>query len=53
MIYTHITTRVAMSENLTITKADEKEKREVTSGNYRGFLRKYFNLDIEIKRLEE
>ncbi|MEX5652362.1 arylamine N-acetyltransferase [Staphylococcus cohnii species complex 1658] len=45
--------RVTMSQNyLTITKGDKKEKTEITAQNYRSILKKYFNLDVTIQRLE-
>lgn len=47
--------RATMSQdNLTLTKTKQhdKEKYEVTRDNYRQFLKEYFGMDVEIKRLE-
>lgn len=42
-----------MSQNhLTLTEKGEKRKIDVTSDNYRQLLKTYFNLDVEIQRLE-
>lgn len=41
------------ANNVTITKGDQKEKIEVTPSNYRDLLKKYFNLDVRIPRLEQ
>ncbi|MFC0138344.1 arylamine N-acetyltransferase [Staphylococcus petrasii] len=46
--------RATMSSNhLTLSKQDNKEKIDVTSDNYRDILKKYFNLDVKIKPLEQ
>ncbi len=39
-------------DNLTLTKQQKKEKYDVTSENYRQFLKEEFNLDVKIDRLE-
>lgn len=45
--------RATMSQNnLTLTKQRDKEKYDVTSENYRQFLKEAFNLDVKINRLE-
>lgn len=45
--------RATMSQNhLTLTEKGEKRKIDVTSDNYRQLLKTYFNLDVEIQRLE-
>ncbi|HHO5062397.1 TPA: arylamine N-acetyltransferase [Staphylococcus aureus] len=45
--------RVTMSQNyLTITKNGKKKKMKITNQNYRSILKKYFNLDVIIHRLE-
>ncbi|MBM6506179.1 MULTISPECIES: arylamine N-acetyltransferase [Staphylococcus] len=45
--------RATMSQdNLTLTKQQKKEKYDVTSENYRQFLKEEFNLDVKIDRLE-
>lgn len=45
--------RATMSQNnLTLTKQRDKEKYDVTSENYRQFLKEEFNLDVKINRLE-
>ncbi|WP_458645581.1 arylamine N-acetyltransferase family protein [Staphylococcus pseudintermedius] len=47
------TGRVTMSQsNLTVTDKKGKHKIPVTSNNYRHFLKKYFDMDIVIPRLE-
>ncbi|MCQ9291839.1 arylamine N-acetyltransferase [Staphylococcus hyicus] len=46
--------RITMSQNhLTITEKDQKHKIEVTSDNYKQLLKKYFNLEVNIHRLEK
>lgn len=45
--------RATMSQNnLTLTKQRDKEKYDMTSENYRQFLKEEFNLDVKINRLE-
>lgn len=45
--------RATMSQDhLTLTEKGEKRKIDVTSDNYRQLLKTYFNLDVEIQRLE-
>ncbi|MFH0717573.1 arylamine N-acetyltransferase [Staphylococcus delphini] len=45
--------RVTMPQNyLTITKGEKKEKMEISTQNYRTILKKYFNIDVIVQRLE-
>ena len=45
--------RVTMSQNhVTLMEKSGKRKIDVTSDNYRELLKTYFNLDVEIQRLE-
>lgn len=40
-------------QSLTLTSQSSKEKYKVSSHNYKHFLKKYFNLNITIDRLEQ
>lgn len=46
--------RATMStDHLTLSKQSGKEKYDVTPENYRHYLKNYFNLDVEVKPLEQ